>query len=59
MRKNHSLKLDKFLYKEEPPESDQTDSSINRIKFVNERMAGIPTKPVDSSERYKNIRDLE
>ncbi|HEY9398672.1 MAG TPA: hypothetical protein VIP29_02110 [Nitrososphaeraceae archaeon] len=51
--------MDKFLYKEEPPESDQTDSSINRIKFVNERMAGIPTKPVDSSERYKNIRDLE
>ena len=48
---------DKFFYGEEPPESDQSGSAINRIKFVNERMAGIPTEPVDSSDRYKNIRD--
>jgi hypothetical protein len=50
---------DKFFYGEEPPDRDQTGSPINRIKFVNERMAGIPTEPVDSSERYRNIRDLK
>jgi len=48
---------DKFFYGEEPPESDQTGSSINRIRLVNERMAGVSTQPADSSERYKNIRD--
>ena len=50
---------DKFLYGEEPPERDQTGSPIDRIRFVNERMVGIPTEPVDSKERYKNIRDLK
>jgi hypothetical protein len=50
---------DKFLYGEEPPESDQTGSPINKIRFVKERMVGVPTEPVDSSERYKNIRDLK
>jgi len=49
---------DKFFYGEEPPESDQTGSPVNRIRFVDKRMAGIPT-PVDSSEEYKNIRDVE
>jgi len=48
---------DKFFYGEEPPESDQTGSPVNRIRFVDKRMAGIPT-PVDSSEEYKNIRDV-
>jgi hypothetical protein len=50
---------DKFLYGEEPPESDQTGSPINKIRFVKERMVGVPTEPVDSSKRYKNIRDLK
>jgi hypothetical protein len=50
---------DKFFYGEEPPESDQTGSPINKIRLVNERMAGVSTEPADSSERYKNIRDLK
>jgi hypothetical protein len=50
---------DKFFYGEEPPESDQTGSPINRIRLVNERVAGVSTEPADSSERYKNIRDLK
>jgi hypothetical protein len=50
---------DKFLYGEEPPESDQTGSPIDRIRYVNERMVGVPTEPVDSKGRYKNIRDLK
>ena len=50
---------DKFFYGEEPPDSDQTGSPINRIRLVNERMAGVPTEPEDSSERYRNIRDLK
>jgi hypothetical protein len=50
---------DKFLYGEEPPQSEQTGSPINKIRFVKERMVGVPTEPADSSERYKNIRDLK
>jgi hypothetical protein len=50
---------DKFLYGEEPPENDQTGSPVNRVRLVKERMVGVPTEPVDSSERYKNIRDLK
>lgn len=50
---------DKFFYGEEPPESDQTGSPINRIRLVNERMTGVPSEPEDSSERYRNIRDLK
>jgi hypothetical protein len=50
---------DKFFYGEEPPDSDQAGSPINRIRLVNERMTGVPTEPVDSSERYRNIRDLK
>jgi hypothetical protein len=46
---------DKFFYGEEPPDSDQAGSPINRIRLVNERMTGVPTEPVDSSERYRNI----
>jgi hypothetical protein len=50
---------DKFFYGEEPPESDHSGSPMNTIRYVNERMAGVSTKPADSSERYKNIRDLK
>ncbi|HEY9398557.1 MAG TPA: hypothetical protein VIP29_01535 [Nitrososphaeraceae archaeon] len=50
---------DKFFYGEEPPESDQTGSPINKIRLVDKRMAGVSTEPADSSERYKNIRDLK
>ena len=50
---------DRFLYGEEPPENDQTGSPIDRVRLVNERMAGIPTEPADSSEPYKNIRDVK
>ena len=50
---------DKFFYGEEPPDSDQTGSPINRIRLVNERMTGVPSEPEDSSERYRNIRDLK
>ena len=47
-------------FMEKSPRTEiQTGSPINRIKFVNERMAGIPTEPEDSSERYRNIRDLK
>jgi hypothetical protein len=49
---------DKFFYGEEPAEDVQI-APIERIKVVKERMAGIPTKPEDSSERYKNMRDLK
>jgi hypothetical protein len=59
LRSNEEQIHDKFFYGEEPPESDQTGSPIERLRFVNERMAGIPTKPKDSSEEYKNIRDVE
>ena len=50
---------DKFFYGEEPPESDQSGSPMNRIRLVNERTAGVPTEPEDPSKRYKNIRDLK
>jgi hypothetical protein len=50
---------DKFLYGEEPPENDQTGSPIDRVRLVEERMAGISTEPADSSKPYKNIRDLK
>jgi hypothetical protein len=48
---------DKFLYGEEPPENDQTGLPVDRLRLVKERMVGVPTEPVDSSEPYKNIRD--
>ena len=49
---------DKFLYGEEPS-VDEKITSFERIKVVNERMKGVPTEKQDSSERYKNIRDLK
>jgi hypothetical protein len=49
---------DKFLYGEEPAVDDKI-TPIERIKMVNERMKGIPTDKRDSSEQYKNMRDLK
>ena len=49
---------DKFLYGEEPSVDDKT-TPVERIKMVNERMKGIPTDKRDSSEQYKNMRDLK
>lgn len=49
---------DKFLYGEEPS-IDEKITPVERIKVVNERMKGVPTEKQDSSERYKNIRDLK
>ena len=49
---------DKFLYGEEPSGDDQIPSGEG-VKIVKERMVGMPTKPEDSSERYKNVRDLK
>ena len=49
---------DKFLYGEEPSVDDKA-APIERIKMVNERMKGIPTDKRDSSEQYKNMRDLK
>lgn len=49
---------DKFFYGEEPSTDDQIPSGEG-VKIVKERMVGMPTKPEDSSERYKNVRDLK
>ena len=49
---------DKFFYGEEPSADDQIPSGEG-VKIVKERMVGMPTKPEDSSERYKNVRDLK
>jgi hypothetical protein len=49
---------DKFLYGEEPLVDEKT-TPIERIKMVNERARGIPTDKGDSSEQYKNMRDLK
>jgi hypothetical protein len=49
---------DKFLYGEEPS-ADEKITPVERIKVVNERMKGVPTEKQESSERYKNIRDLK
>jgi hypothetical protein len=49
---------DKFLYGEEPSVDDKV-APIESIKVVKERMKGIATEKHDSSERYKNMRDLK
>lgn len=49
---------DKFLYGEEPS-VDEKITPVEKIKVVNERMKGVPTEKQESSERYKNIRDLK
>lgn len=58
LRNNEEEILDKFLYGEEPSVDDKA-APIERIKMVNERMKGIPTDKGDSSEQYKNMRDLK
>lgn len=50
---------DRFLYGEEPSESFQSGSPVDRIRIVKEIITGTPTDPADSSERYKNMRDLK
>ena len=49
---------DRFLYGEEPSGDDKI-TPIERIKMVNERMKGVPTEKQESSEQYKNMRDLK
>jgi len=49
---------DTFLYGEEPSDDDKI-TPIERIKMVNERMKGLPTENQESSEQYKNMRDLK
>jgi hypothetical protein len=49
---------DRFLYGEEPSDDDKI-TPIERIKKVNERMKGLPTEKQESSEQYKNMRDLK
>jgi hypothetical protein len=49
---------DKFLYGEEPSVDDKV-APIESIKVVKERMKGIATEKHDSSEQYKNMRDLK
>lgn len=49
---------DRFLYGEEPSGYDKA-APIERIKMVNERMKGVPTEKQESSEQYKNMRDLK
>ena len=48
---------DRFLYGEDPSESFQSGSPVDRLRIVKERMTGIPSDPADSSERYRNMRD--
>ena len=49
---------DKFFYGEEPLDDDKV-APIERVKVVNERMVGVPTRSKDSSDPYKNVRDLK
>ena len=49
----------RFLFGEEPSESFQSGSPVDKLRIVKERMTGIPSEPATSSERYKNMRDLK
>ena len=64
----------KFQYGEEPPvEQYETDSGsfktsaygqnrtwdAEKVNVIPERTVGIPSKPADSNENYKNVRDLK
>jgi hypothetical protein len=49
---------DKFLYGEEPSNSDDINT-VDGVKLVKERMTGIPTQSKDSTDPYKNVRDLK
>ncbi len=50
---------DRFLYGDEPSENFQSGSPVDRLRIVKERVSGVRSEPVDSSERYKNMRDLK
>jgi hypothetical protein len=50
---------DRFLYGEEPSDTPASGSPVDRLRVVKDRMSGIPSEPAKSSERYRNIRDLE
>ena len=49
----------RFLYGEEPSESPQSGSPLDKLRIVKERMTGIPSERANSSESYKNMRDLK
>jgi hypothetical protein len=64
----------KFQYGEEPPvEQYETDFGsfktsaygqnrtwdAEKVNVIPERTVGIPSKPADSNENYKNVRDLK
>jgi hypothetical protein len=49
---------DELLYGEEPSADDKI-APIESIKVVKERMVGVPTTPSDSTDPYKNVRDLK
>ena len=51
----------KYYYGENPTGTDNSDSPINKekVRIVNERMAGVPTEQTDPNKEYKNIRDKD
>jgi hypothetical protein len=58
LRSNEQDLHDTFLYGQEPSNDDNINS-VDGVKLVKERMIGMPTRPSDSSDRYKNVRDLK
>jgi hypothetical protein len=50
---------DRFLYGEGPSDSPVSGAPVDSLRVVKERMSGIASKPANSSERYKNMRDLK
>ena len=50
---------DRFLYGVEPSDNLASGSPVDRLRVVKDRMSGIPSEPANSSERYKNMRDLK
>src|SRR5919108_912962 len=49
----------RFLFGEEPSDGFQSGSPVDKLRIVKERVTGIPSEPANSSERYKNMRDLK
>lgn len=64
----------KFHYGEEPsveqyetdvgsfkrsPDGQNSTGNAEKVNVTKERTVGLPTKPTDSKENYKNIRDLK
>jgi hypothetical protein len=58
LSKNEDEVRNKFLYGEDPLPDDQNVSS-DGVNLVHERVKGIPSRPTDESDRYKNLRDLK